>query len=178
VAGYPNGKGMPMVSLVYNTEPVNTLIAENIQAQWKRNLNVQVNLDNQEWKVFLTRLKTDTPQIFRLGWGADYPDPDNFMVLFTTDSGNNRTHWGNRRYDLLIAKAAAETEPEQRRKMYDEAQRILTEQDVPIMSLFIHMQNLLIKPYVKGLKLNAMELLYLKYVWLSRGGDRWKTEIP
>jgi oligopeptide transport system substrate-binding protein len=177
-AGYPNGKGMPMVSLVYNTEPVNTLIAENIQAQWKRNLNVQVNLDNQEWKVFLTRLKTDTPQIFRLGWGADYPDPDNFMVLFTTDSGNNRTHWGNRRYDLLIAKAAAETEPEPRRKMYDEAQRILTEQDVPIMSLFIHMQNLLIKPYVKGLKLNAMELLYLKQVWLDRLPTDGRQKIP
>lgn len=166
-AGYPNGKGMPMINLVYNTEPVNTLIAENIQAQWKRNLNVQVNLDNQEWKVFLKRLRTDTPQIFRLGWGADYPDPDNFMVLFTTDSGNNRTHWGNRHYDELIAKAAAETDAERRRRMYDEAQQILTEQDVPIMPLFIAVQNLRIKPYVKGLKLNAMELLYLKQVWLE-----------
>jgi oligopeptide transport system substrate-binding protein len=168
-AGYPNGKGMPAVSLVYNTEPVNKLIAENIQAQWKRNLNIHVILDNQEWKVFLKRLKTDTPQIFRLGWGADYPDPDNFMVLFTTDSGNNRTHWGNRHYDELIAKAAMETDSEQRAKIYDEAQRILTEQDVPIMSLFIAQQNLRVKSYVKGLKLNAMELLYLKQVWLNRG---------
>jgi oligopeptide transport system substrate-binding protein len=158
-AGYPNGKGMPAVSLVYNTEPVNTLIAENIQAQWKRNLNVQVNLDNQEWKVFLKRLRTDTPQIFRLGWSADYPDPDNFMVLFTTDSGNNRTHWGNRYYDELIARAVAESDLGRRQRMYDEAQRILTELDVPIMPLFIAQQNLRIKSYVKGFKPNAMELL-------------------
>jgi oligopeptide transport system substrate-binding protein len=168
-AGHPNGEGLPEIRLVYNTGPVNKLVAENIQAQWKRNLNVQITLDNQEWKVFLKRLRTDTPQIFRLGWGADYPDPDNFMVLFTTDSGNNRTHWGNRRYDELIVKAAMETDPGERRKMYDEAQRILTEYEVPIMPLFIEQQNVLIKPYVKGLKLNAMELLYLKQVWIDKG---------
>ena len=166
-AGYPDGKNLPSISLVYNTDLVNSLIAQNIQAQWKRNLNVQANLDNEEWKVFLKRLKTDPPQIFRLSWGADYPDPDNFMVLFTTDSGNNRTHWGNGRYDELIAKAAAETQPERRRSMYDEAQRILTQQDVPIMPLFIAVQNLLVKPYVQGLKLNEMELLYLKQVQLE-----------
>jgi oligopeptide transport system substrate-binding protein len=170
-AGYPNGRGLPNIRLVYNTDLVNTLIAQNIQAQWKRNLNVQVNLDNQEWKVFLKQLKTDPPQIFRLGWGADYPDPDNFMVLFTTDSGNNRTHWGNRRYDELIEKAATETHPERRRKMYDEAQRILTEQEVPIMPLFIAVQNLLLKPYVRGLRLNALELLYLKQVRLEPSGS-------
>ena len=174
-AGYPNGKGIPDISLVYNTDLVNTLIAQNIQAQWKRNLNVQVKLDNQEWKVFLRRLKTDTPQIFRLGWGADYPDPDNFMVLFTTDSGNNRTHWGNRRYDELITTAAIETNPDRRRRMYDEAQRILTQQDVPIMPLFIDVQNLLIRPYVQGLNLNEMELLYLKHVQLE-SSRTYRTE--
>src|SRR5262249_9628075 len=110
----------------------------------------------------------DTPQIFRLGWGADYPDPDNFMALFTADSGNNRTHWGNPTYDELVAKGAIETDPDQRRKIYDQAQRILTEQDVPIMPLFIQQQNLRIKPYVRGLKLNAMELLYLKQARLNR----------
>src|SRR3990170_1593222 len=49
---------------------------------WQRNLNVLVRLDNQEWKVYLSKLKNDPPNVFRLGWGADYPDPDNFMKLF------------------------------------------------------------------------------------------------
>lgn len=161
-AGYPQGKGFPPVTVVFNTDPVNTLIAENIQAQWKRNLGVAVTLDNQEWKVFLKRLKTDPPQIFRLGWGADYPDPDNFMALFTATSGNNNTTWVNPRYDELIARAASERDPARRRALYDEAQRILTEQDVPIMPLFVSVQNLLVKPFVRGFEPNAMELLYLK----------------
>jgi oligopeptide transport system substrate-binding protein len=152
---------------VYDTSPINNLIAENLQAQWQRNLNVHVNLENQEWKVFLKRLKTDTPMIFRLGWGADYPDPDNFMALFTTHSGNNNTHWGNLHYDELIAKAASEPDSRVRQLMYDEAQRILTEQDVAIIPLFAGAQNILIKPYVEGLQLNAMELLSLRDVHLA-----------
>lgn len=163
-AGYPNGRGFQPVTAVFNTGPINTLIAENLQSQWKRSLNVEVNLDNMEWKVYLERLNTNPPALFRLGWGADYPDPDNFMVLFTTDSGNNRTGWGNHRYDALISQAAAEPDPDRRFELYNEAQQILVEQDVPIIPLFIAVQNTLIKPYVKNLKLNAMELLYFKNV--------------
>lgn len=166
-AGYPGGRGFPPITVVYDTSPINNLIAENLQAQWKKNLNIEVQLDNQEWKVFLERLKTDTPALFRLGWGADYPDPDNFMNLFTTQSGNNNTHWGNARYDDLIARAASELDPVKRKQMYDEAQRILTEQEVAIIPLFVAAQNVLIKPYVKGLALNAMEILYLKDVRLE-----------
>ena len=163
-AGYPDGKGFPKVTVVFNTGPDNQIIAENLQAQWKRNLNVSVELDNQEWKVYLKRLKTDAPAIFRLGWGADFPDPDNFMNLFTTDSGNNNTKWSNKRYDKLIGLAAIEMDAEKRIKLYNEAQRVLCETDAPIMPLFISAQNALVKPYVKGYMLNPMDILYLKDV--------------
>ncbi len=166
--GYPDGKDLPTITLIFNTDPVNSLIAENIQSQWKRNLNVEVKLDNQEWKVFLKRLKTDTPAVFRLGWGADYPDPDNFMTLFTIESGNNNTGCSNRSYDELINMARGEGNIEKRTKMYNEAQRILLEDDIAIMPLFFTAQNLLIKPYVKGLRLDAMELLFLKGLRIDR----------
>ncbi len=167
-AGYPEGRGFPKVSAVYNTDQTNRLIAEFIQAQWKEHLNVDVELESQEWKVFLSRLKTNPPQIFRLGWGADFPDPDNFMNLFISTSGNNHLRWINTRYDELVALAAAEQNQQNRLSYYDEAQRILTENDAPIIPLFITAQNILIKSYVKGLRPNAMELLYLKNVRLIR----------
>ena len=163
-AGYADGKSLPSITLIFNTDPVNSLIAENVQSQWKRNINIDVELNNQEWKVFLKRLKTDTPALFRLGWGADYPDPDNFMTLFTTESGNNNTGWSNRRYDELINMARGEGDREKRITMYDEAQKILLEEDIAIIPLFFTAQNVLIKPYVKGLRLDAMELLYLKKI--------------
>jgi oligopeptide transport system substrate-binding protein len=166
-AGYPGGQGLPPLTYVYNTGPVNTLIAENLQAQWKRNLNVSVTLDNAEWKVYLKRLQNDPPALFRLGWGADYPDPDNFMALFTAGSGNNHSGWANPRYDALVAEAAAEPDPQKRLALYRQAQRILTEEDVPIIPLFADVQNVLIKPWVNGLVLNAMEVLSLQNVTLG-----------
>jgi len=163
-AGYKDGVGLPPITLAFNSDPTNQLIAENIQAQWKKNLGVTILLDNMEWKVYLQRLKEETPQIFRLGWGADYPDPDNFMNLFTSTSGNNYTHWENRTYDQLISEAASEGDPKKRLKYYNTAQRILTESDVPIMPLFFAAQNLLIRPEIEGLKVNAMDLIHLKKV--------------
>lgn len=167
-AGYPEGKDFPKVTAVFSTNPENLLIAQNLQAQWKKNLGIEVKLDNLEWKVFLKRLQSDTPEIFRLGWGADYPDPDNFMNLFTSSSGNNRTHWKNRKYDRLVEEAAMERDPGRRKGLYDRAQRILTEEDVPIMPLFQNAQNLLVKPYVKGFMPNAMDIIHLKEVWIEK----------
>jgi oligopeptide transport system substrate-binding protein len=167
-AGYPGGRGFPSVTAAFNTGPENSLIAENLQAQWKRNLDVEIRLDNQEWKVYLKRLETDPPSLFRLGWGADYPDPDNFMNLFTSSSGNNRTRWKNERYDELIHSAATMQDPVERQSAYDEAQRILLTRDAAIMPLFVATQNWVIKTYVRGLQINALELLYLKRVKLDR----------
>ncbi len=166
-AGYPDGKGFPAATAVYNTDDTNRLIAEFLQAQWKEHLNVNVEFESQEWKVFLSRLNVDPPQIFRLGWGADFPDPDNFMNLFLSNSGNNRLQWSNPRYDALVARGAMIEDPEKRQKIYDEAQTLLTETDAAMIPLFISVQNLLIKPYVKGLELNSMELLYLKRIRLA-----------
>jgi len=166
-AGYPQGRGFPPFDIAYNTDATNKLIAEFVQDQWKKHLKLEVSINSMEWKVFLSRLKLDPPPVYRLGWGADFPDPDNFMNLFTSTSGNNHLNWGNPSYDALIAQGAAERDPEKRRAIYDEAQRILTERDAAIVSLFVLTHNVLVKPYVKGLRLNAMELLYLKRVRLE-----------
>ena len=167
-AGYPGGRGFPRVSAVYNTDPVNTLIAENLQAQWKRVLGIDVTLENIEWKVYLRRLATDTPALFRLGWGADYPDPDNFMALFTTESGNNHTHWGDPGYDALVSRASIEREAGRRRRLYDQAQRILTERDAVITPLFVAAQNMLVSRRLSGVRLDPMEILTFKHARIGK----------
>jgi oligopeptide transport system substrate-binding protein len=169
-AGYPKGEGFPSTAAMYNTNDTNRLIGEFLQAQWKEHLNVDIQLESQEWKVFLNRLQVDPPQIFRLGWGADFPDPDNFMNLFISSSGNNRLRWSNPRYDELVALGATLTDSDKRQQVYDEAQQILTEIDTAMIPLFVATQNLLIKPYVKGFEINSMELMYLKKVHLTGSG--------
>jgi oligopeptide transport system substrate-binding protein len=167
-AGFSGGKELPPLNAVYNTDPTNKLIAEFVQAQWKEHLNVTVNIKSVEWMVFLNKLKVDTPQIFRLGWGADFPDPDNFMNLFTSTSGNNHMNWGNPGYDELISAGASEQNSVKRQAIYDQAQKILTELDTPIISLFGLTRNMLIKPYVENLEVNSMEIFYLKKIKINQ----------
>ncbi|MBT6601819.1 MAG: peptide ABC transporter substrate-binding protein [Nitrospina sp.] len=166
-AGYSNGENFPETVAMYNTNDTNRLIGEFLQAQWKEHLKINIQLESLEWKVFLNRLQFDPPQIFRLGWGADFPDPDNFMNLFISTSGNNRLRWNNPRYDKLVSLGATLVDPAKRQRVYDEAQRILTETEAAMIPLFVATQNLLIKPYVKGFDMNSMELMYLKKVHIE-----------
>lgn len=167
-AGYDENNPLPEIEIAFNLPPSeNGLIAENVAAQWRVHLGAKVKLNNQEWKVYLDTMKHDTPMVYRLGWGADYPDPDNFAVLFTSSSGNNHTQWGNPRYDELVSLAAVESDLKKRKMMYDEAQRILVEEDCAIVPLFISALNVLVSKRVHGYDLNAMDTQYLKKVSLS-----------
>jgi oligopeptide transport system substrate-binding protein len=163
-AGYPGGKGFPSVTFMFDTRDDNKVIAERLQSMWKTNLGVDTRAQNEDWKVYLNRLKTDPPAMFRLGWGADYPDPDNFMNLFTSYSGNNNTRWKSKEYDSLIEKAAGETSTTKRLALYKKAQALLLEKDAVIVPLFIDSLNVLISPSAKGVELDAMDHLLLKDV--------------
>jgi len=168
-AGYNSPSSIPPITLAYNTNDTHKLVAENIKEQWKTNLGVDVHLDNMEWKVFLQLIKTNPPQIFRLGWNADYPDPDNFMAVFLSNSGNNHSRWANARYDRLVGLAAAEPNPEKRREYYYSAQRLLTEEDCVIAPLFFASLNRLVSPRVDKLDLNIMDILFLKRLMIKGG---------
>jgi len=163
-AGYPDGKGFPEVTLGYNTLEDKKLVAEAVQGMWKRNLGVLVRLQNLEWKVYLNQLQTDPPAIFRSGWGADYPDPDNFMKLFTSLSGQNYSRWKNGRYDQLLELAAREMSEQKRVRLYNDAQRILCESDIPIIPLFTTVESTVLNPRYAGLEYSSMGRLVLHRV--------------
>jgi oligopeptide transport system substrate-binding protein len=163
-AGYPNGKGLPSIVLGYNTDEEKKLIAEAIQSMWQKHLGVVVRIENQEWKVFLKKLQNDPFPVFRAGWGADYPDPDNFMKLFTSNSGNNHGRWKNSRYDELLEIAARELDAKKRGKIYDDAQKLLTEIDVAIVPLYWKAESTILSPKFTGLEYNSMARMDLRNV--------------
>jgi oligopeptide transport system substrate-binding protein len=163
-AGYPDGKGLPPIVLGYNTQEDHKLVAEAVQSLWQRNLGVVVKLENQEWKVYLKKLQNDPFQVFRSGWGADYPDPDNFMKLFTAASPLNYSRWKNPRYDQLLDQAARKPDNKNRAQLYDQAQKILTETDIPIVPLFWRAETTVLNPRFTGLEFNSMARLDLRHV--------------
>ena len=163
-AGFPEGKGLPPIVLGYNTQEDHKLVAEAIQAMWQKTLNVVVKIENQEWKVYLKKLQTDPFVVHRAGWGADYPDPDNFMKLFTANSGNNHGRWKNAQFDKLLDQAASESDSAKRTQLYDEAQKLLTETDAAIAPLFWKAEATMLSPKFTGLEYNSMARMDLRNV--------------
>jgi oligopeptide transport system substrate-binding protein len=158
-AGYPDGKGFPEVRLFFNHSPENRKISEVLKETWRSVLGIDVKLESMEWKMFLSTLVNQKPELFRLGWGADFPDPHNFMDLFTSQSGNNHTGFANKRYDELIMLASEELNEEKRIQLYNEAQKILLEEEVAIIPLFWGVSAILKKPFIK-IKFNPLDIIY------------------
>ncbi len=166
-AGYADVSKFPTLEIKFNTNENHQRIAENVQAQLKKNLGINVELKNEEWKVYLNTLKTDPPHLFRFGWLADYPDPDNFMTVMASFSDNNHTKWKSLKFDELIMKAAGALERETRKAFYAQAQKLMVEDDVPVIPLFSDINHLLVSPRVKNYPINIMEKYEYKGVELQ-----------
>ena len=146
-AGYPEGKGLPEVTMMFNTSESHAKIAQAIQQMWKENLGVEVNVVNQEWKVYLETLSEDAPQIFRLGWCADYADANNWVyeVFHSTDS-DNRIKWSNAEFDRTVEQAARESDPAKRYELYKRAEQILCEEETAMVPIYFYMLQQMCKP--------------------------------
>ncbi len=149
LAGYPGGKGLPKITLMFNTSEGHKKIAEFIQANWKEYLGVEVELANQEWKVYLKTLDEDAPQIYRLGWCADYPDENNWVLeVFHSTKGANRIKWSNAEFDQLTEQAAFESDPAKRKELYFKAEKILCVDEAGIIPIYYYTRVVLTKSYV------------------------------
>ncbi|HEY8393221.1 MAG TPA: peptide ABC transporter substrate-binding protein [Thermaerobacter sp.] len=148
-AGYPEGRGFPKVTYLYNDNDTNRALAEAYQQMWKQNLGVQVELQSMDWKVYLETTKRGQFDLSRGNWVGDYLDPMTFLDLWVTGGGNNRIGWSNARYDQLIREAKATADQEVRFRNMHEAERILME-DMAIAPIFFGVNVYQEKPYVKG----------------------------
>ena len=165
--GYEDPKRMPKLEIHFNTNEDLTKVAVNIQAQLKRNLGVDVELKQVEWKVYLKAVQTDAPTIFRFGWMADYPDPDNFMTILSSYSDNNLVKYKNKEYDEIVERAGSETDDKKREALYIQAQKKICETDTVVMPLYSTRNHLVVSERVEHYPINVVERYEYKGVRLK-----------
>ncbi|MFM1851980.1 MAG: hypothetical protein RIS54_1664 [Verrucomicrobiota bacterium] len=165
-AGYPDGKGCPKIELLYNTQANHRAIAEAIQQMWKKNLGVDVELVNQEWKVYLDRQHTQSYTMQRAGWIADYVDPHVFLDMWETGNGNNDTLWSNAEYDRLLHAALAAKTEEERYGYYQQMDAILVD-ELPVIPIHYYVKKYLLSPRVKGFHATLLDNHPYKYISLE-----------
>ncbi|GHU96725.1 ABC transporter substrate-binding protein [Spirochaetia bacterium] len=137
-AGYPGGRGFPVVEYTYNTSESHRAIGEALQDMWKTKLGVTVTLSNQDWAIFLDTRKYGNYQIARNGWIGGFNDPIVFLDMLVTGSGNNDTHYANSAYDELIVKAKSTADPVLRMQYMHQAEDMLVGRDNAMAPVYFY----------------------------------------
>ena len=166
-AGYPGGRGLPAFELLFNTSENHRLIAEAVQEIWRRELGVDVRLVNMEQKTVLETRRTMNYQILRSNWSADYADPESFLQVFTSDSGNNHTGWANPAYDRFLDEAERTADPVARAALLQRAETLLLD-DAPIIPVYHFTHVFLIRTSVHGWFSTLLDHHPYKHVWLEK----------
>ncbi|WP_026894729.1 peptide ABC transporter substrate-binding protein [Clostridiisalibacter paucivorans] len=155
-AGYPDGKGFPKTTMLYNTSESHKAVAEAIQEMWRKNLGIDIELANQEWAVFQDTRAQGNFVIARRGWFADYADPMTFLDLWTSYSGNNDAQWkttdehkfpNNEKYTELVEKSKVATGEERDELLY-EAEKLIME-DMVVMPVYYYTDPTAVKDHIK-----------------------------
>jgi len=142
--------GTPTITLMYSTDRYPQGVAELARQMWIETLGVTVTLKDMEWGSYLDLLNNgsadERPGIFRLGWGADYPDANNWLNEVFHSSGYNWARYNNPAYDALVEAAASETVSTTRLSLYEQAETYLVMTDTAIAPLYYFVNRSLTRP--------------------------------
>lgn len=175
-AGYPGGRGLPPLLLQVNNDGYRYVaVAEAVQDMVLEQLGVPVVVSVLPARQHYARIEAGGAPLWRGGWIADFPDPENFLYRYhgryavtdpTRNSGINTTRYANIVFDRLFDKAAASTSAEDRMLALAQAEAVLMH-DLPALPLYHERAVLTLQPYVRGIHLNPMEHLDLSRAWFD-----------
>lgn len=154
-AGFDNSNPLEF-TLLYNTSENHKKIATAIQSMWKKSLNVDVTLENQEWKTYLDTRRNGDFDVTRAGWCGDYNEASSFLSLMQSNNSSNDPQYHSAEYDEVMAKALASTSEEERQALYIKAEQLLA-RDMPIAPVYQYVKSRLVQPSVGGFPINNAE---------------------
>ena len=140
-AGYPDGRdaktGQPLVLYLDTVArgPGDKAAFDWYRRQFEK-INVQLEIRTTDWNRFQEKIRKGATQIFRLGWNADYPDPENFLFLLygpqsrARSQGENAANYANRQYDALFEQMKNMPNSPERQRIIDRMVEI-ARQDAP-----------------------------------------------
>ena len=170
-AGYPQGKGMPAITLT--TTPTYLDLCIFIENQWTA-LGIPVNLEVAKPSMLREEMAQGNNLFFRASWIADYPNAENYLALFYsgnfTPDGPNYTRFSDSVYDSLYRAAFTASSIEERQELYHRMENRVLRQ-APVIPLYYDEVIRLLQQDVKGLGRNAKNLLDLTRVEIQKKGN-------
>jgi ABC-type oligopeptide transport system substrate-binding subunit len=169
-AGYPAGldsQGRRVRVDLLGSNSADVLHCEILQQQWQANLGVEVKIALQQFEAWLQSVFSGNYRGITLyaDWGF-YLDPNWFLDQFVTGSSVNASGWADARYDDMLVKANATLDPALRMEKLADCERYLL-RAMPVFPEYYDVWAYPQKPYVRGIRPNAMDVHPLKYAWID-----------
>ncbi len=149
--------------LIPNSEK-SKIVGKFIQSELKKNLGIEVNLKASDHQDYRLKIDLNTFPLFESSWTADFPDPDNFLSIFLSTSGNRRTTWKDETFDQEVQLARQSNSPKEREVLYRHLQQTLLQDDAVVVPLYYESNLVLVRPRVRNLEINPMNGLDLRRV--------------
>ncbi|MBL4669522.1 MAG: ABC transporter substrate-binding protein [Flavobacteriales bacterium] len=166
-AGFSNGNGFPEITLQINPGGGgrNVQIAEVVQKMLNENLGINIKIEQMQFAQHMENYETGNATLWRAGWIADYPDPENFLNQFygnnvpkelSTKAYINSMRYQSPKFDSLFDIALREVDQAKRFELYRQADQVASD-EAAVMPIFYDENTRLIQVYVKNFPSNAME---------------------
>tara|TARA_Y100000385_G_scaffold289936_1_gene361084 strand:- start:2642 stop:4366 length:1725 start_codon:yes stop_codon:yes gene_type:complete len=173
-AGYSNGANFPTLDFYVNATKGSGIhkMCQAISAQVKENLNVDLNIKLCSIDEREEAIANGTAKIWRSGWIADYPDPENFLGLFYSgnleggSSSVNSFKFSNEAFDKLFEAAASESDPAKRMEILVKCDQMVVDQ-AAVMPVLTDDHIVMINARVRDFAASPMEVFSLTNVFIK-----------
>jgi peptide/nickel transport system substrate-binding protein len=156
-AGYPAMNGVRFHIAMKTSTDENTRLMVAVMQQQLREAGIVLDIRSFEFATFFSDVQHGAFQMYSLRWIGGNEDPDIFEYAFHSakfpPNGANRGYYSNPKIDALIDKARREVDPNVRKPLYAEVQRILAD-ELPYIDLWYFDNVLVHTRRVRNLRLN------------------------
>jgi oligopeptide transport system substrate-binding protein len=141
-AGYSDPSAFPAVTLIVNSygdvaPGARFNMANTMADMWQEYLGVSVQVQAFNRNDFNNRVQNNLPEMYWLGWVADYNDPDNFLNgVFHSGGEYNFGNFSSAEFDRLVEQAANLNDPAERQTLYIQAEHVLCEIEAGLIPLY------------------------------------------
>jgi len=159
-SSYGSVENLPKIVDTFGDTPRNRVRHEWLVAKWKEVLGVDIELNPVETTTYtaLTKDVSTAPQLYILGWCADYPDPQNWLSVYFRSTAESASDIGyaSADFDALVDAADIELDPVKRMDLYQQAQDLLVEQ-CPVAFMWNNVNRFLVNPRVSGYQMTPQD---------------------
>ncbi|MEG0720518.1 MAG: peptide ABC transporter substrate-binding protein [Lachnospiraceae bacterium] len=149
-AGYPDGKGFPVLTYKYPSLEKDSDTAQVLKQQLKETLNIDIQLQAQELQVNYAQRKAGDFELCRMNWTADFADPYTYLSMLRSNSTYNCSHIADQEYDALLAASDIEKDTAKRNELLRRAEQLAVGEQFYVVPLFSMKNCTLMQPDIKG----------------------------